>query len=224
MRRAASSKCWHHHSSPEALTCVVWSLIFDRSTIINFRYWDQSYATLTMSPMMMGRCLQVTSGSSQSQLSSSLSLSGRPLFPGRRYRRRGCRDLQRSLSLGSERPGPAWGRQLRGDTRRGQTSDIRTSDVNIQPGARAASEVSSSEQEKPVYKLCAWVLVPSFWIIRVLLWTLSIIQREIRISWTSCLLGNDESCWHKSCYGEPMGQDWDLKFKNDVWGINAGSN
>ena len=33
-------------------------------------------------------------------------------------------------------------------------ADIRTSDVIIQPGARAASEVSSSEQEKPVSKLC----------------------------------------------------------------------
>ena len=63
-----------------------------------------------------------------------LSLSGRPLFPGRR---RDCRDLQRSLSLGSERPGPAGARQLRGDTRRGQTS----SDV-ITQGPRAASEVS----------------------------------------------------------------------------------
>ena len=92
--------------------------------------------------MMMGRCLQVTSGFTISA-EPPLSFSRRPLFaiPGRR---RGCRDQQRSLSPGREETGASWtvarGHQEGADIghgTRGQTSDV----ITLRD-ERAASEVS----------------------------------------------------------------------------------
>ena len=192
MRRARGFLQMFTSSVPDILTsCVVWSLIFVQSTIINFRYRDKNYATLTMSlgpgAMMMGRCLQVTSGftiSAEPPLSLFLSppVVRDPGSPPR---------LPRSATISVPRP--------RGD--RGQLDSCegtpgggrhRTWDpgpdqwCNYSEGPEGGFR---GEQEKPVSKL---EFRSSFWI-TVLLWTLSIIRREIWVSWTSCLSGNDES-------------------------------
>ena len=161
--------------------------------------------------IMMGRCLQVTSGftiSAEPPLSLFLSppVVRDPGSPPR---------LPRSATISVPRP--------RGD--RGQLDSCegtpgggrhRTWDpgpdqwCNYSEGPEGGFR---GEQEKPVSKL---EFRSSFWI-TVLLWTLSIIRREIWISWTSCCSVMMSLAWILLCRSNGARLGWGLGFEIQEW-------
>lgn len=199
------------------------SLIFVQSTIINFRYRDKNYATLTMSLGSRGADDGPLSPSdiwthNLSWAPLSLSLSRRPLFaiPGRP--RVSPPRLARSATISvpraaEKRPGPAGVDSCEGTPGGGRHQ---TGDPGPEPDqwCNYSGRLQRWGQEKPVSKLEFW---SSFWI-TVLLWTLSIIRREIIISWTSCLFGNDESlAWILLCRSNGARLSWGLGFEIQEW-------